>query len=187
MRAICICFFLCFLSKTGFSQNERFKSLFIFNFTKNIEWPPDYREGDFIITVLGNSAMYYELQQNVKGKKVDDQTIQVTQAANISGIKKCHVLFIPAPQSNLLEAAIKQLTGTSTLVVTERNGLIRQGTDINIIQVGGKLQFEINPLQIENKNMKISQPLIRLGMVYNPDKTRRKLELESVDDISRPD
>ncbi len=171
---------------TAFSQNERFKSLFVYNFTKNIEWPSNYRQGDFVITVLGNSTIYPELQQNVRGKQCGDQIIKVTHAANISGIEKCNILYIPASQSNLLEAAVKQLSGKPTVIVTERNGLMKSGADINIIQFDGKLQFEINPKQLENKNLTAAKVLIGLGIVYDSGIMRKLPKLESADDSGMP-
>jgi hypothetical protein len=185
MRVICMSFFLCMMSLVSYSQNERFKSLYIYNFAKNIEWP-DHGKGDFIITVLGYSPMFYELQQNVKGKIIDRQTIQIKQASNISGIEKCNILYIPAQQSNLLGAAQKHLAGEPTLIVTEKNGMMRQGSDINILQSGGKLQFEINSEQLSNKDIVASKTLLRLGIIYAPDAAKKKIELESVDDASRP-
>jgi len=186
MRAFCVWLILFCFNITVFSQNERFKSLFIYNFTKNIEWPTHYRQGDFVITVLGNSTVYNELVKNVKGKSNGHQTIHVTQAANISGIGKCNILFIPSSQSNLLEAAQKQLTGTPTVIITEKNGLIRQGADINIIHLDGKLQFEIDPKRLENKNLVAAKTLLTLGITSDSESARKVPRLESVDDTSIP-
>ncbi|MDR2037459.1 MAG: YfiR family protein [Bacteroidales bacterium] len=186
MRLFFLGLFLCF-SITVYSQNERFKSLFIYKFSVNVEWPVNYQQGNFTITVLGKSSMISELQHNVKGKKVGNQIIQISEASNISGIGKCNILYIPAQQSNLLEAARKHLSGKPTLIVTEKRGMIMQGADINISQTGGKLQFEVNPKQVQNKGLKLSKTLLDLGIVYDSSGTIRKIpELESVDDTSVP-
>ena len=186
MRVFCIWLFLFCIQTFAFSQNERFKSLFVYNFAKNIEWPVNYKEGDFVITVLGNSTIYNELQQNVKGKRTGNQTIHVTHAANISGIGKCNMLYIPAQQSNLIEAAEKQLSGTSTVIITEKNGMIRLGADINIIQSDGKLQFEIDPKRLENKNVTAAKTLLNLGITYDSGNTRKKPHIESAEDTHIP-
>jgi hypothetical protein len=186
MRVIFIGLFLFCINATLFSQNERFKSLFVYNFTKNIEWPSNYQDGDFVITVLGNSTMYSELLQNVSGKICGNQKIQVTQAANISGVEKCNILYVPSQQSALLDAAGKHLAGKPTVVITEKNGLMKLGADINIVHAGGKLQFEVNPQQIDNKKLKINNILLKLGIVYDINSSQKTLELESVDDASMP-
>ncbi len=186
MRIFCVWLLLYCINITAFSQNERFKSLFVYNFTKNIEWPANYREGNFVITVLGSSTIYNELQQNVKGKRSGNQTIQVTQTTNISSIGKCNILYIPSQQSNLLEAAKKQLSGVPTVIVTEKSGMMRQGADINIIQLDGKLQFEISPKRLESKKLRTDKTLLNLGINFDASNSPRFLELESVDDASVP-
>ncbi len=177
---------LCFTAVSAFSQNERFKSLFVYNFTKNIEWPTGYRQGDFVITVLGNSTIFPELLQNVKGKQSGNQNIRISQAANISGIEKCNMLYIPAQQSYLLESARKHLAGKPTVIISEKGGMMKQGADINIIQQNGRFQFEINPKQLTDKNLTVSKALLNLGITYDSGSIRKTPELESVDDGGIP-
>jgi hypothetical protein len=186
IRAFFLLLFLLSINSVAFSQNERFKSLFVYNFAKNIEWPVHYRQGDFVITVLGNSSIYNELQQNVKGKRTGNQSIHVTHAANISSIGRCNMLYIPTQQSSLLEAAEKHLSGTSTVIITEKNGMIRNGADINIIQSDGKLQFEIDPKRLEKKQLVAAKTLLNLGITYDSEGTRKKPLLDSVDDTHSP-
>ena len=186
MRVFFVWLLLFCINFVAFSQNERFKSSYVYNFTKNIEWPANYREGDFVITVLGSSTLFSELQQNVKGKRTGNQTIQVTNAVNISSIGKCNVLYIPSQQSNLLEAARKQLSGTPTVIITEKNGMIRQGADINIIQSDGKLQFEIDPKRLENKNLIAAKSLLSLGITLDSESMQKRPQLDLIDDTLSP-
>jgi hypothetical protein len=168
------------------AQNERFKALFVFNFTKHIEWPDEYADGDFVITVLGNSPVFNELQQNVKGKIIGNQTIEVNRISSISGLKPCHILYIPMQQSNLLAAARRFLAETPTLIITEKKGLIMEGSDINLMLVGSKLQYEVSPKQMESKRLRISKKMLDLGIIYENSAVRRMPVLESVDDASAP-
>ena len=39
------------------------------NFTKLVEWPQTYREGEFVIGVIGSSPIYTELEKMAKTKK----------------------------------------------------------------------------------------------------------------------
>ena len=98
MRKIYITFFLILLSNALWAQDEMFKSLFIYNFTKNIEWPSGYNSGDFIITVIGSSPIILELKKIAKLKKVGTQTIVIKEVNDVSAIQKCHspVIQIPA-------------------------------------------------------------------------------------------
>jgi preprotein translocase subunit SecY len=159
----------------------------VFNFTKYVEWPAAYTDGDFVITILGNSPMYNELLYNVKGKQAGKQPIEVLRAGNISGIKQCHILYIPSQQSNLLEAVQKHLEGKPTLIITEKKGLIQEGADINIVQINGKLKYEIRPQQIESKRLKVSKTLLNVGIIYDTNTPIRRIPaLESADETTVP-
>ncbi|MDR3093099.1 MAG: YfiR family protein [Bacteroidales bacterium] len=171
------------------AQNERFKSLYVFNFVKNIEWPASYQKSNFTIAVLGNSLIYNELKQNIQGKTTGQngsQVIDVNQVSNISSLKDCHILYIPMQQSNLLGAAKKALAGKPTVIITEKKGLITEGADINLISLDGKLRYELAPKQIESKRLKVNKKLIELAIVYDYAAAREVPVLESVDDANAP-
>ena len=55
---------------TAKAQDEKFKALFMYNFTKYIEWPQSKQTGDFVIGVVGGSPIIDELNaknyQNLK-------------------------------------------------------------------------------------------------------------------------
>jgi hypothetical protein len=170
----------------AFAQNERFKSLYVFNFVKNIEWPASYQKNNFTIAVLGNALIYNELKQNIQGKQNGSQVIDVNQVSNISSLKDCHILYIPIQQSNLLGAARKALAGKPTVIITEKKGLITEGADINLISLDGKLRYELAPTQIESKSLKVNKKLIELAIVYDNAAAREVPVLESVDDANAP-
>lgn len=186
MRVFLILMFLFLIQTFAFSQNERLKSLFVYNFAKNIEWPARYNEGDFVITALGNSTIYDELQQNVKGKRIGNQTVQVRHAAQLSDVGKCHILYITFQESDMIEAVGKRLRGTSTVIVTEKNGMIGHGADINIIECNGKLRFEIDPTRLEKKRIIASQKLLEMGIKHESEDTKKKQLSESPDDTHVP-
>jgi hypothetical protein len=63
----------------GFSQTAdyKFHSVFIYNFTKYIQWPATQQSGDFVIAVMGNSPVFDELSKITANKTVGTQKIVV--------------------------------------------------------------------------------------------------------------
>src|SRR5206468_262493 len=58
--------------------NARLKSVFIYNFTRYIDWPADYKSGNFVINMFGsNTAMLTELNNMAKTKTVGAQKIEI--------------------------------------------------------------------------------------------------------------
>ena len=153
------------LSNTSFSQDYKFHSVFIYNFTKYIQWPSAYQSGDFVIAVLGNSEITENLQKMAAVKTVGSQKIVVKEISNVTEAGKCHILFVPDNKSNNLDEALVQYGSSPTLIITERAGMGKKGSGINFILQGGKWKFELNKPAIESTNLRVSSELTKLAIV----------------------
>jgi hypothetical protein len=144
-----------------FSQTDlaRAQSMFIYNFSRLIEWPANYKTGPFIIAVVGNSSIVEELKTYTTGKSVGSQPIIVKVFKNPAEISACHILFIPFSETKQMPTILPQLSTKNTLIITEKNGAIEQGSAINFVVVGDKLKFEISPNNATKYEIKISSKL----------------------------
>ena len=147
------------------SANSKIKATFIYNFTKYIDWPDKYKEGNFVIGVIGANAFYNELTGLLQKKTVGNQKFEIksfTSEDAVSGF--CHIIFIPAENSSMLPEVLKKTKGKSTLIVTEKSGLAKQGSAINFIIENNKQRFELNKNNVEKYNLKISSTLSALAI-----------------------
>lgn len=147
------------------AQVSKQYSLFIYSFTRYIQWPDAYNQGDFEILVLGETPVMEELQAMAKMKKAGERTIRITRINQISEIKKCNILFVPDAQSQALNDILNQVGTQSILVVTEEPGLGQKGSCVNFINRDGKLVFELNQNAIAKQNLKASNELTRLAII----------------------
>jgi hypothetical protein len=167
-RAVCSLFILVFASWfLAYSQNEKFKALFMYNFTKYIEWPASHRQGDFVIGVLGNSPLTKELETIAGKQKVGSQNIVVKTYGTVDEIGYCNVLYIPPSKSSQISFVVNKLADKSTLLITDKEGLALQGAGINYIMDGDKLKYEVNKNNIEKKGLTVSNALLTLGIVVS--------------------
>src|SRR5690606_8194397 len=150
---------------TAKSQDYRIHSVFIYNFTKYIQWPSSDQGGDFVIGVLGNSPIVASLEKLATERKVGSRAMVVKKFSSVDDISKCHMLFIPEGNSNDFDAALAKLSGQSTLVMTERRGLGSKGSSINFVTVDGKQKFELNKSATEKAQLKVSTELTSLAIV----------------------
>jgi hypothetical protein len=147
------------------AQNEMFKALFIFNFTKNVEWPAEMRQGDFVIMVYGDSPIVAELEKVTAGKKVGQQNIAVKKAGSPDDADKCHILYLSSGKSDDVGRMLPKVESKPVLLVTDKEGLAQQGACINFVIVGGKLNFEINKSRFQKQKLQMSSSLANLGIV----------------------
>ncbi len=146
------------------NSNAKIKATFIYNFTKYIDWPEKYKEGNFVIGVLGTTTFYNDLTSLLSKKSVGKQIFEIKSYTNVESVEGvCHILFIPASNSALLPDVIKKMKGKSTLIVTEKSGMAKQGSGINFIVDNNKQRFELNKTNIEKYNLKVSSTLTSLA------------------------
>lgn len=149
------------------AQNEKFKALFMYNFTKYIEWPATMQNGDFAIGILGNSAIKSELETIASKKKIGTQSIRVVTFNSVNDISDCHVLYIPNEKSASLDEVALRLNGKGILIITDKPGLARRGAAINYIVNAGKQDFEISKNAIDLQHLKVNAALYALGKVVD--------------------
>ncbi|MFM8834700.1 MAG: YfiR family protein, partial [Cytophagales bacterium] len=135
-------FIVCLLCTVVYGQHYDTKKIYVYSFAKFVQWPEDYRSGDFEIAVLGESPFFEQLIDMASKKKLGERTIKVVKIGSLTEFKRCHMLILPIGQSGALPEALKKVGTNSTLIVTEQDGFGAKGTDINFVMKDNKLAFE---------------------------------------------
>ena len=151
----------------GDNTPSKIKVTFLYNFTRFIEWPDDYKEGNFIIGVVGDTPLYSELlamkEKMEKDNKIfvtkGNQPISVLKYLSYKALGKCHMVFVSENCSNQLANIITRTSSHHTLLVTEQFGLIEDGSGINFVIKENKIGFELNRTQIIKTGLSVSQNL----------------------------
>jgi hypothetical protein len=153
-----------FVAGQAQTQSYQLHSVFMYSFTRYVQWPDDRNTGDFKILVVGESPIVSELQKMAETKKVGSRAIVVQEAAKVTGNETNHIIFISAAKSALLAEVLAKV-GSGVLVVTEKEGLGSKGSAINFVMKDGKLAFELNQNALNKQGLKASTELIRLAVV----------------------
>jgi hypothetical protein len=139
----------------------------IHRFTKYIDWPANKKSGDFIIGILGDSPLYDELKSFTANKTVGNQKITVAKISRSENSFNCHILFITEEESGSLKKIAALTAGAPVLLITEYNGLARQGACINFITINQRLKLEINKSNVAQRGLHIASELLDLAMIIN--------------------
>lgn len=162
------CFFYLNITHSN-GQDTKFISIYLYSFTKYISWKnPTYKDGDFVIGVFGNSELFQKLNETVANKTVGNQKIIVKKFNVLEEIEKSHILFVASWKSEEFSKVMKLINTDNTLVVTEKDGLIKKGSIINFVKKEKEgeevIQFEIHKGNATARNIQISDRLI--GMAF---------------------
>lgn len=141
------------------------KALYIYNFATLIDWPVDYRKGNFVIGVYGSTeGVYTELTKKYAGKAIGSQEIVVEAYSSSSEIDKAHILFVTEEKSSQVSSLVSKFKSKSTLIVTEKSGYLNKGAIINFVLDGSKQSFEISKSNAKKHNLVIASKLTSLAI-----------------------
>lgn len=164
-RKLFILFLLFGMISTSYAQEERFKSLFLYNFTKYIEWPVTSQKGDFVIGILNDSEFEPVITKMLAGKKVGSQSIVIKHLSSYSYSEDCQLLFLSNNENGMVNEILQIIKNKNVLLVSESEGMIKKGSGINFVLKEGKLTYEIRKLNIEKYGLKVNNNLMNLGIV----------------------
>lgn len=143
----------------------RIKAIYIYNFTKYIEWPAEYKEGNFVIGVFGtNPPLLGELNKMASSKTVGSQKLEIKTIGSPSDAVPCHIIFILADNSGQISDVINKIKGKSALIVTDKAGMAKQGAGINFSIVENKQKIELNRANIEKYKLKVASTLVEMAV-----------------------
>jgi hypothetical protein len=165
-RSLILTFFLisgiyCF-GQTGIPKAQ---SMFIYNFSRLIEWPAEDKQGDFIIGVLGSSDIFSELETFCNGKKVGTQGIIVKRFKDATELAKCHILFISYGKTSGLADILTKVGSNSTLLVGEKKGCVEGGAAICFVITEDKLKFELKTANASKAGLKVNSKLEEMAIL----------------------
>jgi hypothetical protein len=166
LKLFAVIFGLLLITVSIYGQEEKFKALFIYNFTKYIQWPENV-EGDFKITIIGNIDLVKELDFIATKKTVGQSAIIVLSAKSAALLKKCQMVFVSRDKIDELPDLIDKAKQFNALIITESPNACSKGSAINFVTSNGSIKFEISKSNIENAGLKISGALLNLGIVLN--------------------
>lgn len=153
---------LMLLANAAVSQtlNPLYESIFIYQISKNIQWGS--LPNVFVIEVLGKTPIIEELNKMAAKKRIQDKEIIIKIISDLSESNQPSMLFVSEKMSKHFRQNKQKLKSNNTLVVTEKMGMARDSC-INLILVNGKLKFEVNTINLDKNNLKISRSLKTLA------------------------
>jgi hypothetical protein len=146
------------------SNESTLKALFVYNFTKHIDWSSiNTPNNKFVIVVIGKTDVTNSLISILKNRKIQEKSIEIIESNSFEDINRAQILFVTKGLAKKLDFNIEKLAGKGILIITDENKIISQLSCINIIETQGKLSFEINETNIRKSGIKISSQLRELA------------------------
>jgi hypothetical protein len=148
------------------------KAVFLYHFTRYLQWPEDAEPEVFTIAVLGESGIVAPLQDIAKRKTVGTTPIVVRPCSEIGQIGRPRILFIAKSALPRIDQVLEKTRNTDILTVGEAEGLAARGVAVNFVLREGTVKFEINEKTLTEARIQIGSQLLKLAIRVEDD-TRR--------------
>ena len=161
-----VCSLLACGARAEISKEYQLKAAFLYNFAKFVEWPQQRFTSDnepLVIGVFGKNPFGTELENIVRGRKINNHEIVVREINTIEEAKSAHILFFSAAEDKNSGKVLDALRGSGVLTVGETQNFASQAGMIQFLLDGDKLRFEINVDAAEQDGLKISAQLLKLA------------------------
>lgn len=131
------------------------KSLFLYNFTKYIEWPIEYNGTDFIIGVSGPDQTVKMIQDFMAQKKVGGKKIIVEKYKKGA---RYNVVYVTSSDTGNFSSIKNFVKKNKTLLVTDDAA---SGSHITFLIDQDKVRYVVDKVSIEKVGLKVGQELMR--------------------------
>jgi hypothetical protein len=146
------------------AQEPKFQAMFVYNFTRTLQWPVDAQKGDFVIGVFGDSEIFKELKTFTQDKKVRGEQKIVVEKITESEAGKCQIVVVTKSKNSDLSTILSAVSGKSTLVITEVSGKTIDGAGISFSKDdSGIVNYEFSEKNIKKQNIDVSTSFREVG------------------------
>lgn len=144
------------------NQMAKFEALYMYNISRYVEWPASFNSNIFVIGVVGNNTDLIESLEGVAGTKtIQGKKVVIKQITSPAQGKGCNIIFFSKGAESKM-VSYRSAT-TSSLFISESNGALSRGSDVNFFIQGDKLKFELSKASIGKKSLNVSNSLLELA------------------------
>jgi hypothetical protein len=144
-------------------SEEVVKAAYLFRLAAYVDWPGGVDKGDFVIAVLGSPAMARQLGGLARAHLINNHPVRVREAASVRDIADPDILYVGAGRADSLRSWRPALS-SSTLVVTDEEGGLRDGGMLNFLTIDRRVRFEVSLTAADQAHLKISSELLALAV-----------------------
>ena len=153
---------------------HQMKALYLFNFTKYVEWPGEVFAGTnacYTIGIFGAEDTYNDLQALTSDKTVNGRKLVVKRIAQADDAKKCHIVYLGRGSEKLETAVLETVRQIPVLTVGEHEDFLSRGGMVRFAREQNKLRVEIDLEASQKAHLTVSARLVPIAKVIRGRRT----------------
>ncbi|MFA5984102.1 MAG: YfiR family protein [Methylococcaceae bacterium] len=163
------CCLLVFYSVTAFSADDstveyKIKAAYLYNFTKFITWPDDFKGANFNICILGNDP-FGNIINPIENKTAVGRPIKLIRLRQLANVQ-CQIIFLGTSISD-------PVSSKGSLIVRDNFSSIEDDSEapglpqamINFVNKAGKIKLKIDLPMLRQAGLSVSAKLLEVAEV----------------------
>lgn len=145
---------------------RRVKAAFLYQFIPYVDWPvgPHTAPGKpIVIAVVGDESVVTELTAVIGGRTAKDRPVIVRRWREADLHGGVEIVYVRREERARLPAIARAAQSTATLVVSEHENGLQQGSMINFEVADGRVRFDVALGSVEAAGLRISSRLLAVA------------------------
>jgi hypothetical protein len=141
---------------------------YLYRIAGYVDWPDEGAGSEpFSIAVYGAPAIERELKRLMPGHLIHNHPVEVREmsgARDLNRPGRVQILFVGAGYGGTLHALLAALGSKPTLVVSDEDGGLDEGSMLNFVTIDHRVRFEVSLTAADRSNLKISSELLAVAV-----------------------
>lgn len=155
------------------SVEYQVKAVFLYNFLQFVEWPPDAFQNETApinLCVFLHDPFGGALDEIIRGKTIENRRLVARRVSEVRDLRGCQLVFAGDTDNKRLPDILKELTGTSALLVGDSEQFAERGGGIQFYAEDNKVRFSINVDAVQRARLMVSSKLLALARIVHSDR-----------------
>jgi hypothetical protein len=141
------------------------KAVFLYNFTKFIEWPPPAAPagGAFRLCLLADADFADAVDRTITGETVEGRHLERVEPQSPDDVHNCAILYVGRRHSERAVRFLAAARNLPVLTVGEGPAFLEQGGAIGFVLENNRVRFDISTVAMQRSGLRVSSKLLRVA------------------------
>jgi hypothetical protein len=142
------------------------KAVFLYNFTKFIEWPPSATPasaGPFRLCLLADADFSDAVDRAIAGETVGSRQLERVEPQSPDDVHNCAILYVGRRHTERGLRFLAAARNLPVLTVGDGASFLEQGGAIRFVLDNNRVRFDISTVAMQRSGLRVSSKLLRVA------------------------
>ncbi|MFM7104525.1 MAG: YfiR family protein [Flavobacteriales bacterium] len=137
---------------------------YLYQFAVNNNWPKECKTGKFKVAIVGNLDLFEVMATKYGSKPIGAQSMEIIAQNEFRPDQNYHMIFLDKSRKADLARIVKAYKGSATLIITNFDSALKEGSHINFRNLEGNIRFELNKPGIDESGISAGVKILQWAL-----------------------